>query len=166
MPMCALERMSIRGGLPKSTDTQRPRLVSQRRKRHRQRPRPFPTKLEPATIRSAGQPRSLRATKGCLQCCRHITCGGSGVREDTCGPAADATDNLRLAAGRRPSSGAVDSPPQAVTSRMCASGSQDERGLASASVKAAALGVYVVTACPSPHHWSLLVSLNGICQRE
>jgi len=80
--------------------------------------------------------------------------------------AAGATDDLRLAAGCRPSGGAVDSPPQAVTSRMCASGSQDERGLASASVKAAALGVYVVTACPSPHHWSLLVSLNGICQRE
>ncbi len=41
------------------------------------------------------------------------------------GPAADATDGLRLAAGCRPSGGAVDSPPQAATSRMCASGSQD-----------------------------------------
>jgi hypothetical protein len=39
--------------------------------------------------------------------------------------AADATDDLRLAAGCRPSGGAVDSPPQVVTSRMCASGSQD-----------------------------------------
>jgi hypothetical protein len=62
------------------------------------------------------------------------------------GPAADAADDLRLAAGCRPSGGAVDSSPQAVTSRMCASGSQDERGLASASVNAVALGVYVLPA--------------------
>ncbi len=108
---------------------------------------------------------SLRATKGCWQSCRRITCGRSGIRENTCGPAADATDDMRLAAGCRPSGGAVDSPPQAVTSRMCASGSLYERGLAPASLKAATL-VYLVATCPSPHHWSLVVSLYGICHRE
>jgi hypothetical protein len=66
------------------------------------------------------------------------------------------------AAGRRPSGGAVDSPPQAVTSRMCASGSQ--RGLASASVKAATL-VYLVATCPSPHHVSSCVSQRRLSQR-
>jgi hypothetical protein len=168
--MCAPGRMSIRGGLPKSTDTRRPRLVSQKWKRHRQRTHPLPTKLAPATIKGARQPRSLRATKGCLQCCRRITCGRSGVCEDTCGPAADATDYLRLAAGCRPSGGAVDSPPHDLgrdfphvrlrLPRLY------ERGSAPASMKAATLGVYVVTTCPSPQHWSLLVSLNGISHRE
>jgi hypothetical protein len=108
----------------------------------------------------------LTTRNKCWQCCRRITCGRSGIREDTCAPAVDAADDLCLAAGCRPSGGAVDSPPQAVASRMCASGSQDERGLASASVNAVALGVYVVTACPSPHRWSLFVSLNGVCRRE
>jgi hypothetical protein len=60
----------------------------------------------------------LTTRNKCWQCCRRITCGRSGIREDTCGRAADAV-------GCRPSGGAVDSPPQAVTSSMCASGSQD-----------------------------------------
>jgi hypothetical protein len=170
MPMCAPERTSIRGGLPKPTGTRRPRLVSQKRKRHRQRPHPLPTKLAPATIKGARQPRSLRATKGCLQCCRRITCGRSGARGDTCGPAADSTDDLRLAAGCRPSGGAVDGPPHDlgrdfphVSLRLPR---LYGRGLAPASVEAAAPGVYVVTTCPSPQHRSLHVSINGICHRE
>jgi hypothetical protein len=88
-----------------------------------------------------------------LQSCRRITRGRSGIREDTCGPAADATDDLRPAAGRRPSGGAVDSPPH--------DPSRDlphvrlrlprlyERGLAPESVKTATLRVYVVTTCLS-----------------
>jgi hypothetical protein len=133
-------------------------------------PHPLPTKLAPATIKGARQPRSLRTTKGCLQCCRYITCGRSGVREGTRGPAADVTDDLRLAAGRRPSGGAVDSPPHdpgrdfpRVSLRLSR---LYERGLAPASVKTAELGVYVVATCPSPQHWSLLVSPDGICHRE
>ncbi len=167
--MCAPERMPIRGGLPKSTDTRRPRLTSQKRKRHRRRPRPLPTKLAPTTIKGARQPRSLRATKGCLQYCRYITCGRSGIREGTRGPAADATGDLRLTASCRPSSGAVDSPPHdpsrdfpRVSLRLSR---LYERGLAPASVKTAALGVYVVATCPSPQHWSLLVSPDGVCHR-
>ena len=102
--------------LPKSTDTRRPRRVSQKRKDTDSAPTRFLRNWRQLQSRAPGS--RLTTRNKCWQCCRRITCGRSGIREDTCGPAADA-------AGCRPSGGAVDSPPQAVTSRMCASGSQD-----------------------------------------
>ncbi len=109
--------------LPKSTDTRRPRLVSQKRKRHKQRLHPLPTKLAPATIKGARQPPHYAQQRavGNLAAALHA----ADLASAKTGPAADATDDLRLAAGCRPSGGAVDCPPQAVTSRMCASGPQD-----------------------------------------
>jgi hypothetical protein len=142
--MCAPERMSIRGGLLKSADTRRPRLVSRERKRRRRRLRPLPAKLASATIKGARKPPHYAQQRAV--CNLAAALHAADLASAKTGLAADAADDLCLAAGCRPSGGAVDSPPQAVASRMCASGSQDERGLASASVEAAALGVYVLPA--------------------
>ncbi len=61
-PCCSWRRLlhGARSGsdkaLPKSTDTRRPRLVSQKLKRHRQRLRPLHAKLASATIKGARKP--------------------------------------------------------------------------------------------------------------
>jgi hypothetical protein len=159
--MCAPERMSIRGGLLKSADTRRPRLVSRERKRRRRRLQPASCETGASYNQGRRATASLRATNvGNVAAALHA----ADLASAKTGPAADATDDLRLAAGCRPSGGAVDSPPQAVASRMCASGSQDERGLASASVEAAALGVYVLPA-PSASLVSFCVSQRRLSQR-
>ncbi len=61
-PCCSWRRLlhGARSGsdkaLPKSTDTRRPRLVSQKLKRHRQRLHPLLAKLASATIKGARKP--------------------------------------------------------------------------------------------------------------
>ena len=135
--------------MPKSADTRRPHLVSHNAEKTQMATPPAPAQLAQAAIDGAGF--SMRG-KGCLQRRRRTTCGRSGATDTL---VVQSRARWTICASRRsvgPPGGAVASPPHdpgcgfpQVRLRLPR---LFERGSTQASVKTAAVGVYVVLICP------------------